>query len=130
MLNQLSLITFGLALTSALPTDFLGHPIVESIPRDIHTGTLSRRQENVIQEVVAGIYICTGEHWTGNCYWQERVPNYCHKYHLGSTSSFGPDMDVVCALYDNDSCAGVGQTVAFPGFAGGLKGDVKSWMCD
>lgn len=128
MLTQLSLLTLT-ALAVALPTDLLSHLILPALPRyDVHSHTLSLRSSDplVVEGYVPGVFICTGEHWTGICYWEGRVPGHCHKYQLGKTSSFGPDMDVVCGLYTTPDYTGTNTAVAYPGMASGLKGNVQS----
>lgn len=131
MLTHLNLIGL-LALATAIPVDFLGRPILPAVPReaDIHSKTLSMRQTaNVIEEVLPGVYICTGKNWTGNCYWEDAVPGYCHQYNLGKSSSFGPDEGLICDIYDTNNCKGSFTPIIYPGLHNGLEGNRQSWKC-
>jgi hypothetical protein len=128
-LTHLPLITLLTLTATAMPVDFLGRPILPSLPRDIHTSTLTMR-DNVIVEVEPGVYICTGKNWTGNCYWENAVPGYCHQYNLGTSSSFGPDDGLICDIYETNNCKGSNFVpVDFPGLANGLEGNRQSWKC-
>ena len=135
MLAKLSLVALA-ALVSAVPVDLVADPILPMIPRDggdvVEYNPLTTRSGTLVIEPgsTAGVYICTGSRWTGNCHWEYSVPGDCHTYNLGTKSSFGPDKGLTCALHTGSNCNGQQMNgVRFPGFAGDLFGNIQSWSC-
>jgi hypothetical protein len=119
-----------LAITTAIPIDLITHPILPPIPRSIDEShqILTRRGDELTSSA-PGVYICTLPGWRGNCYWEDAAPGYCHRYNLGTTSSFGPDHGLLCEIFTGGNCDGDGVLVQFPGFATGFPERVLSWMC-
>lgn len=55
-------------------------------------------------ECDAGVYICSQENYKGSCYWQRAGGGACHPYPYTRASSFGIDMGLQCALFQDNNC--------------------------
>jgi hypothetical protein len=55
-------------------------------------------------ECDAGVYICSKENYKGSCYWQRAGGKQCHPYPYTRASSFGIDMGLQCALFQENNC--------------------------
>lgn len=75
-----------------------------------------------------GVYICTGSNFSGKCYWEESVVGYCHNYWLGPSTSFGPDIDLVCYIFTTNNCKGNSFSIMQPG-SKKIEFTGKSWKC-
>ena len=76
---------------------------------------------------VAGVYICSGRNWSGNCAWSMASGGKCHNGNNLERGSFGPDHGLVCEMYTTTNCGcefnecngpPTGPaTVSYPGFS-------------
>ena len=53
---------------------------------------------------VAGVYICSGRNWSGNCAWSIASGGKCHNGNQLDRGSFGPDHGLVCEMYSTTNC--------------------------
>jgi hypothetical protein len=56
----------------------------------------------------AGVYLCNGANWGGGCWYTITTGGRCHNLDnppYGAHSSFGPDGNVQCVIYNQPNCA-------------------------
>lgn len=104
----------GSATPSMVP-HYIGNGVVAHIPADAaanitwmdkNTGEDISRRSTACSglECAAGVYICSKENFKGSCYWQQAGGGACHPYNYDRSSSFGVDMNLQCALFQDNDC--------------------------
>lgn len=72
-----------------------------------------------------GVYFCRGKHWGWPCWWQPAV-NQCVNVFVPHFS-LGPDLYVVCQLFEGKNCILGQRTLVKPGSP--AISAIQSWRC-
>lgn len=109
----------------ALTALLIASPVLAAAP---HKEPHHEPGKHVTKRNRAGVYICIGQNWSGNCYWEEAAIGYCHEYWLGPNTSFGPDEGLRCTVHPQSNCQGDNYISTYPGTKA-LAFTGLSWMC-
>jgi hypothetical protein len=71
------------------------------------TRDLATHVEEKRDDASAGVYLCNGSNWGGGCWYTVTTGGLCHNLNnppYGTHSSFGPDGNVQCVIYNQPNC--------------------------